>query len=131
MKISTFVVIFFTNISFLCLNLSCTNSKGNKEESQRKTQNTTTTEVQTQFLHLQPFPLQLTTNGIFKAQQQTQLYFKAMGEVERINVANTTLVNAGQVMAVLDNRQASVAILQSQDQVKKAGFTLNTCQSRF
>jgi RND family efflux transporter MFP subunit len=29
------------------------------------------------------------------------------------------------VLAVLDNRQASVAILQAQDQVKKAGFALN------
>ena len=71
------------------------------------------------------FPLQLSTNGTIKAQQQTQLFFKVMGEIAQINVSNTSVVRQGQVLAVIDNRQAQVAILQAQDQLKKAGFALN------
>ena len=114
---------------FLCFILSYTTPKENQE--QRKIESKTISEIKTTTLTAQPFPLQLTTNGIIKAQQQTQLYFKAIGEIAQINISNTLAVRQGQVLAVLDNRQAEVAILQAQDQIKKAGFTLNTCQSRF
>ncbi len=116
--LTTFKYVFFMAIISSC-------QKNNEKTNTIKNTNKITTQITTTATKQQAFPLQLQANGIIKAQQQTQLYFKAMGEVERINVANTTLVNAGQVLAVLDNRQASVAILQAQDQVKKAGFALN------
>ena len=102
---------------------SCTNPKENKAE--RKIESKATSEVKTATISPQSFPLQLRTNGTIKAQQQTQLFFKVMGEIAQINVSNTLVVRQGQVLAVIDNRQAQVAILQAQDQLKKAGFALN------
>lgn len=48
-----------------------------------------------------------------------------MGEIAQINISNTSAVRQGQVLAVIDNRQAQMAILQAQDQLKKANFALN------
>ncbi len=48
-----------------------------------------------------------------------------MGEIAQINFSNTSAVRQGQVLAVIDNRQAQMAILQAQDQLKKANFALN------
>jgi len=112
-------------IILLCLIFSCTKPEPKEKEVQTKEATTEITQIKTLATKQKAFPLQLSTNGIIKAQQQTQLYFKAMGEIEQINISNTSAVRQGQVLAVLDNRQASVAILQAQDQVKKAGFALN------
>ena len=48
-----------------------------------------------------------------------------MGEIDKINITNSSFVKAGQVVAQLDNRQAILGIKQAQDQLKKAGFNLN------
>jgi len=112
-------------IILLCLIFSCTKPEPKEKEVQTKEATTEITQIKTLATKQKAFSLQLQANGIIKAQQQTQLYFKAMGEIEQINISNTSAVRQGQVLAVLDNRQASVAILQAQDQVKKAGFALN------
>lgn len=118
------ILIVFKLIVFTVIFLSCKKSEdGAIAIKSRKSK--TISEIKTAPLHLHTFPLQLTTNGIIKAQQQTQLYFKAIGEIAQININNTSVVRQGQVLAVLDNRQAGVAILQAQDQVKKASFALN------
>lgn len=110
------IVIF---VCFSCKKANKSNEKGIKSPVIEQNLVSTTT------LTTQAFPLQLSTNGIIKAQKQTQLYFKAMGEIAQININNTSVVRQGQVLAVIDNRQAQVAIMQAQDQLKKAGFTLN------
>ena len=108
---------------FLLFVISCKKPEENNTETKLTLYETT--EISTTTTKKENFSLQLQANATIKAQQQTQLYFKALGEIERINTTNTSAVQAGQVLAVLDNRQASVAILQAQDQVKKAGFMLN------
>ncbi len=114
--------VFFHLVVFIT-SLSC--SKPKENTTQTKPTTTETTQISTTATKQQAFSLQLQANGTIKAQQQTQLYFKASGEIERITVSNTNAVQAGQIIAQLDNRQASVAILQAQDLVKKAGFALN------
>jgi RND family efflux transporter MFP subunit len=71
------------------------------------------------------FPVQLNANATIKAQNQSQLFFKAMGEIEQINVSNNSVVKAGQILAVLDNRQAEVAIQIAKDQIAKAKYAIN------
>ncbi|MFC0185616.1 RND family efflux transporter, MFP subunit [Pseudarcicella hirudinis] len=81
--------------------------------------------VKIQQIQSKPFLLQLQTNGITKAQQQTQLFFKQTGEINRINFPNTSVVSAGRIIAELDNRKEKLLVLQAQDQFKKASFILN------
>lgn len=114
-KYFIFIILFFS--------IAC--KKNNEKESTTKETNITITKVVTTTIRKQPFSIQLQSNGIIKSQQQTQLYFKVIGEIERINITNTSYVKAGQIIAQLDNRQASISVLQAQDQVKKAGFALN------
>jgi RND family efflux transporter MFP subunit len=117
----------FKNFGFFLL-LLLTNCKQNKndEANQQKTgKNKTIIEVSLQKVISRPFPLLLLSNATIKAQNQSQLFFKAVGEIEQINVANNSNVNAGQILAVLDNRQAKVAIKIAQDQIKKVAFALN------
>jgi RND family efflux transporter MFP subunit len=111
-------------LTYFFLSLSCQKTKEDETTTQAKATQKSTP-ISTAVTKQQAFLVQLHTNGTIRAQQQTQLYFKALGEIQDIKTANTATVQAGQVLAVLDNRQANVAILQAQDQVKKAGFMLN------
>jgi len=72
-----------------------------------------------------PFPLQVLANGKINALLQSKLYFKANGTIDKINVSNGMAVKAGQVLAVLDNRQQAVALEQAHNQFHKAVNDLN------
>ncbi|GAB4110697.1 MAG: hypothetical protein OHK0057_31890 [Thermoflexibacter sp.] len=84
-----------------------------------------TTLVQVALSEEKPFHLQVLANGKVNALLQSQLYFKAQGTIEKINVANGDRVKAGQTLAVLDNRQQVVALEQAQNQYRKAVNDLN------
>lgn len=67
-----------------------------------------------------PFAIQVLANGKVNALLQSKLYFKAQGSIEAIHFANGSSVKAGQNIAVLDNRQQSIALEQARNQFRKA-----------
>lgn len=114
----------FVIAAFLLLS-NCKQNKSNEKNAENLTNSISTNEISTKPSITKPFSIQLLSNATIKAQNQSQLYFKAMGEIEQINIANNSFVKTGQILAVLDNRQAKVAIQIAHDQIKKVAFSLN------
>jgi RND family efflux transporter MFP subunit len=107
---------------------ACQDASSMEEAAKTLSQNSPqerTTLVQVAISEERPFHLQVLANGKVNALLQSQLYFKAQGEIEKIHVANGDRVKAGQIMAVLDNRQQAVALEQAQNQYRKAVNDLN------
>jgi RND family efflux transporter MFP subunit len=105
--------------------ISCIQKKRKEVKEVLNFNSTNENGVFTAISKLKPFPLQLNANGQIKAQNQSQLFFKAMGEIVQINISNNSYVKAGQILAVLDNRQAKVAIQIAKVQLNKANFAIN------
>ena len=110
-------------IFLLLLILGCNikNENNKNERSEKKFSN------QIDILKATPksFQIKSTVNGVIKAHQQTQLFFKAQGEITKINTKNTNFVKEGMLLATIDSRASLLAIQQAQDQLKKAAFSLN------
>jgi RND family efflux transporter MFP subunit len=109
----------------LCLLALSACQAANSAEEEAKAQAATPTSERVTLVRLataklQPFNFQLLANGKISALLQSKLYFKAQGIIEKIYYTNNAKVRAGQVIAVLDNRQQAIALEQAQNQFSKA-----------
>ncbi len=115
---------------FLCFSLlsACQPADSMEETAKAQAASPITdriTQVRLATAQEKPFALQTLANGRVSALLQSKLYFKVQGSIEKINVTNGTLVKAGQVLAVLDNRQQAIALEQAKNQYHKAVNDLN------
>jgi multidrug resistance efflux pump len=65
------------------------------------------------------------TTGEVTALTQAKINFKSSGVIEKIMVANSAVVKAGQVLAILDNEQQRIALQQAQDVLQDCRVELN------
>lgn len=108
-----------------CTLINCTLNKSDEKNDKKNNVSNSKNEIITSTSKNKPFTLQLQSNGIIKAQNQSQLFFKTIGEIEQINISNNSLVKTGQLLAILDNRQAKIAIQIAKNQLTKANYAIN------
>lgn len=80
--------------------------------------------VDTIVLRKQNFNSQLLSNGKLRALNKSSLKFAGTGIVARLNVKNGTPVTQGEVIAVLDTRDAMLKLEQARHQMEKARIEL-------
>ncbi len=72
------------------------------------------------------FPLELVSNGKLQASSGASLYFTRNGLITRINVRTGDWVEAGDVIAELDSREAGLALQQSRISLERASVELRS-----
>ncbi len=122
------VVPFASFLPFLpfILLFSCTTKPNYEEQAQQATQAVAApVAVEVVAARVQPFSLTLLANGRVVAQSQSKLNFRSNGVIEKILVRNGGAVQAGQLMAQLENREARLAVQQAALQVAEARVEIN------
>ena len=76
--------------------------------------------VQHQPVRVGTFLLTTAATGLVRTAAQSKLHFRAGGTISRITVRNGAVVQAGQLLAQLDNRDQQLALRQAEDQVREA-----------
>jgi membrane fusion protein, multidrug efflux system len=132
LRLNTFLVVPFASflpflpfIPFILL-FSCTTKPNYEEQAQQATQAVAApVAVEVVEARVQPFSLTLLANGRVVAQSQSKLNFRSSGVIEKILVKNGGAVQAGQLMAQLENREARLAVQQAALQVAEARVEIN------
>ena len=104
------------------------NSEAKKEtEAEKQVSKTTDNVVAVRLAEsrVKSFPLQVLATGKITALTQAKINFKTSGFIEKIMVSNSSIVKAGQILAVLDNEQQRIALQQAQDQLQDAKVELD------
>ncbi len=119
-------VCIFALLHFYILT-GCTTKPNYEEEAQQATQQATVAPVVVSVAEVvrRPFVVALVANGRVVAQSQSKLNFRAVGVIEKILVKNGGAVQAGQLMAQLDNREARLAVQQATLQIAEARVEMN------
>lgn len=76
--------------------------------------------VQHQPVRVGPFLLTTAATGLVRTAAQATLHFRTGGTISRILARNGAMVQAGQLLAQLDNRDQQLALRQAEDQVREA-----------
>jgi RND family efflux transporter MFP subunit len=115
----------FIALIALILFISCTKPNSQEETTTASQATPNISQVAVVEAKMQPFALELLSNGRVLAQGRASLQFKMSGIIERIVVSNGQSVSAGALLAVLDNSAQQVAVEQAQVQLKEARLELN------
>ena len=103
------LIIFIAAAAMLCT--SCTQKKGNLQSDDSKLKySPELTEVGTIILEKKDFPMQLLSNGKLSARQKSALSFRQSGAITKVNYSNGAKVQAGALIAELDNRDQQSAL---------------------
>lgn len=76
--------------------------------------------VQHQPVRVGTFLLSSAATGLIRTTAQSKLHFRLGGTISRITVRNGAMVQAGQLLAQLDNRDQQLALRQAADQLREA-----------
>lgn len=106
--------------------ISCGSKDKKDEESEvgRKRYEIEKNPVDTIILRKQDFNSQLLSNGKLRALNKSSLKFASTGIVTQLNAANGTPVEKGEIIAVLDTRDARLKLEQAHHQMEKAKIEL-------
>lgn len=74
---------------------------------------------------IKPFHIQIMATGKIAAVKQANLNFKTVGFIEKILVANSSFVKAGQLLAILDNEQQRIDLQRAKDLLQDMKLELN------
>ncbi|MDX1904659.1 MAG: efflux RND transporter periplasmic adaptor subunit [Thermonemataceae bacterium] len=107
---------------FLCvLLLACGKKEQSKENTELGTlgarlQQEEILEVETKKVQKKAFNYIIQSNAKVEAKEQAVLQFRSQGYIEKVLVQNGELVTAGQVIAILDSREAQLALEKAKNQ---------------
>ena len=118
MKIKLYTTII---LSTLIAFVSCKEEKKTKETVLRPVKYTVVGDVNTQKIR--------TFSGVAKAGDEIELSFRGSGIITKVNVRKGQKVKKGDVIAKLDNVEASLAYEQSVSALKSAKSSMNTSKS--
>ena len=81
--------------------------------------------VDTMTLRLQDFTRQTISNGKLAAVRKSTLRFGTTGTIEQVNFINGQKVSEGELIASLDQENASIALAQAENALSKARIDMN------
>lgn len=113
MKLTVHIIILIS--SFSCR----TDVQRGELESASLPNAKTPTIVQIELVKKQPFKYFIEGSGQLRAPQQIEVFFKTSGLVANVLVYNSQRVNAGTVLARLDNQEAKLALQQAEAELKE------------
>lgn len=114
-------------LPLLVLTAACGQNKKDVEEDTltRLSQAVKGNYVDTMTLRLQDFTRQTISNGKLMAVRKSTLRFGTTGTIEQVNFINGQKVREGELIASLDQENASIALAQAENALSKARIDMN------
>lgn len=117
---------FYFSFVFLVILLGCNSSKSAEEEAENsRPKPHTTSIVSIQTAQRKAFRWVLLSNGKVSNQSASKINFKSNGVIAYIKVRNGARVQAGQLLAQLENHEQTLALRQVELQLSEAKVEIN------
>lgn len=120
------IVLSVFTISAIVILSRCTNAKTESMNDIKQVHQEDIASVNIMVLERRPFHREIVSNGKLKAVQKSKLRFSVAGTLRKINVKNGNTVEAGQVIATIDQFEYKQKVEHAKTQLRSASIELES-----